>query len=201
MTTDPTTEDSTWDLADVISDRIQPTDEVTVYLNEVAAYAKSKVQDALDKAAKAKNVKEVETLTKKLEEVDAELEATAYTIHLTGVPSRMREDIASKALSEYPFRLDLMGRDEPANAQKRLERENALLWHAQIADVVNARGQHKRDWTVGTKLPDGSYEDGTIDLFIGNLPTSAQVAVDTAIKQLAIRVNQFSVASKTPDFS
>lgn len=201
MSTDPTTEDSTWDLSDVISDRAQPTDEVTVYLNEVAAYAKSKVQDALDKATKAKNIKEVESLTAKLDEVNAELEATAYTVHLTGVPSRMREDIASRALSEYPFKLDLMGRDDPANAQKRLERENALLWHAQVVDVVNAHGQHKRDWTVGTKQPDGSYEDGTIDLFIRQLPTSAQIAVDTLIKQLAVRVNQFSVASKVPDFS
>lgn len=201
MSTDPTTESPDWDLNDVISERAQPTDEVTVYLNEVAAYAKSKIQDAIDKATKAKDMKEVETLTKKLDEVNADLESSAYTIHLTGVPSRMREDIASRALSEYPFKVDLMGRDEPANAQKRLQRESALLWHSQVVDVVNAKGQHKRDWTVGEKQPDGSYKDGTIDLFIGNLPTSAQVAVDTAIKQLAARVNQFSVASKTPDFS
>lgn len=201
MSTNPSTESPEWDLNDVISDRAQPTEEVKIYLNEVAAYAKSKIQESIDKATKAKKLDEVERLTKKLDEVNAELEATAYTVHLTGVPSRMREDIASKALSEYPFKLDLMGRDDPANAQKRLERENALLWHAQVTDVVNASGQHKRDWTVGTKMPDGSYEDGTIDLFIGNLPTSAQVAVDNAIKQLAARVNQFSVASKSPDFS
>lgn len=200
MATTPSTDEATWDLADVVSEnpRLQPTEEVTVYLNEVAAYAKSKVQDALDKA---KDPKEIEKLTKKLDEVNAELEATAYTIHLTGIPSRMREDINSKAMSEHPYRLDFMGRDEPANAQARMTRENALLWHAQVVDVVNTAGAHKRDWTVGEKQLDGSYTEGSIDLFIRQLPTSAQVAVDTAIKELAVRVNQFSVASKSPDFS
>lgn len=201
MSTTPTTDDATWDLTDVISDRAQPTDEVKVYLNEVAAYAKSKIQDKLDRASKGKNVKEIESLTKQLEEVDAELEATAYTIHLSGIPSRMREDINSKALSEYPYNVDLMGRDNPANARLRMERENALLWHAHVVDVVNPKGAHKRDWAIGQKLPDGSYEKASMDLFIESLPTSAQVAVDEAIKDLAVRVNTFSVASKSPDFS
>lgn len=198
MATTPSTSDAEWDLAEVILDRVQPTEEVTVYLNEVAAYAKSKVQDALDRA---KAPAEIEKLTKKLDEVNAELEATAYTIHLTGIPSRMREDINSRAMSEHPYKIDLMGRDEPANMQARMARENALLWHAQVVDVVNPSGAHKRDWTVGEKQLDGSYTEGSMDLFIRQLPTSAQVAVDEAIKELAVRVNTFSVASKAPDFS
>ena len=184
--TDPTTDAGEWDLGEVLTDRAQPTDEVTVYLNEVAAYAKSKLTEVLAKTTEPAEVKKLE---KQLADIEKDLEASKYTIHLTGIPTRMSENLVSKAMHEFPLKLDFMGRDDPENAMNRLKAQNNLLWNAQITNVVNPKGASKRSWSVEET-----------EQFAGQLPVSAQNAVDEKIKELAKRVNDFTVKSQSIDF-
>lgn len=184
--TDPSMDAGEWDLGEVLTERAQPTDEVTIYLNEVAAYAKSKLTEAHSKATDPAEVKKLE---KQLADIEKDLEASRYVIHLRGIPSRMSENLVSEAMHKFPLKLDFMGRDEPENAMNRLKHQNNLLWNAQITNVVNPKGASKKTWSVEET-----------EQFAGQLPVSAANAVDEKIKELGERVNSFIVASQSVDF-
>ncbi len=177
--------DESWDLGEVLAERAQPTDKVTIYLNEVASHEKGKLVAAHAKAS-ADSVGDVDKL---LDEVNATLDESKYVVHLTAIPTRMREDIASKSMAQYPIKFDLMGRDDPQNQIARTKLEHNMIWHAQITNVVNPKGQSKRDWTLEQ-----------IEAFAGNLPVPASRAVDTAIRDLTNSAEKFTVASKDIDF-
>lgn len=178
--------DETWDLGEVVAERAQPTDTVTIYLNEVASHEKGK----LIKAHSLAKANEVDAIDAKLDEVEAQLEASKYVVHITAVPTRMREDISSKAMAQIPLKLDLMGRDEASNQIARMKLENDMIWNAQIVKVVNPAGKSKSDWTVEQ-----------IHEFALSIPTPAAKAIDTAIRDLTNSAEKFTVASKSVDFS
>lgn len=188
--TDETTVDEfaegEWDLGDILIERKQPKDLVTVYLNEVASYTKVQL---LKEHARTKDGDKLSELEDAIAEIDAELEKSKYVIHLTAVPPRMREDIASKALSTFPLKLDILGRDDMANARQRMEYENDLIWLAQITDVVNPRGQSRKQWTLDQ-----------IQAFSQALPTKATQAIDKAIKALSEAAEEYTIRSQNLDF-
>lgn len=101
----------------------------------------------------------------------------------------MREDIASKAMSQIPIKPNLLGSDDPNNAIQRQKLENDMTWHAQITDVVNPKGLHKREWT---------FEE--MQKFSESMPTNVQKTVDDAIRDLTKAAEAFTVASKNADF-
>lgn len=175
-----------WDLGEVLQERPQPTTSVVVYLSEEASYTKAKLTEAHAKATG----EEAERIEGLLAEADAALEACKYTIHLTAVPSRMREDISSKALARFPIKPDpIWGRDDPTNMQERIKYENSLIWLAQITGVTNPRGQSKETW-----------DQPSMDKFCEALPTTAQKAVDSAIGELTKAAEKFTVGSANLDF-
>lgn len=175
-----------WDLSEVLAERAQPTDEVVIYLNEVASFAKSK----LLKSLKGLKGEALDVVNAEIEELEKDLERTKYVVHVKGVPSRMREDIASKAMHAFPIKPGVFGQDDPENAKQRMIRENELVWHAQIFDVVNPRGAHKRDWT---------FEE--MQNFANSLPTAAQKAIDSKINEVTKASEEFTVGSKDQNFS
>lgn len=175
-----------WDLGDVIQDRVQPTTVVNVYLNEAASYAKAEI---LAEHGKAKP-EQIAEFDKALAEIEEQLQASKYQIHLTAVPSRMREDISSKALAKFPIKPDpLWQRDDQQNALERKKYENSLVWLAQITNVVNPRGQSKKSW-----------DQPSMDKFCEALPTAAQNAIDKAIVDLTKKAEQFTIDSASADF-
>jgi hypothetical protein len=177
--------DGEWDLGDILTEQKQPTDTVDVYLNPAASYAKAQLVKAHGNASGD----DVAKIDAQIDEVDALLEASHYVVHLRAVPSRMREDITSKALAKYPYKLNLLGQDDPANSRERLAYENDLIWLAQITDVVNPRGQHRANWT---------FEQ--MQEFVKALPTKAQNKIDSAIKELTTQAEEYSVRSQSVDF-
>ena len=183
---DPSMDDGEWDLGEVLTERPQPKDEVVVYLNEVAAYAKSKLRELHSITTDSKELKEIEG---QLEGIEKDLEASRYTVHLTGIPSRMTENLVSEALHKFPLKLDFMGRDDPINALDRMKHQNNLLWNAQITSVVNPSGKSKKSWSIEET-----------QAFATGLPVSVQNAIDAKIKELADRVNDFTVKSQSVDF-
>jgi hypothetical protein len=176
-----------WDLGEILVERKQPKDSVTVYLSEAASYARVQLQKEY---ARTKDGEKLSKLEDAIAEVDAELEKYKYVIHLTAVPPRMREDISSKALSQVPMKLDLFGRDDPSNAKARIEYENILVWLAQIEKVVNPRGQLRTSFTLEQ-----------MQAFTDALPIKAQKAVDEAIAALSKAAEEYTVRSQNVDFS
>lgn len=174
-----------WDLADILTEQKQPTDTVDVYLNPAASYAKAQLVKAHGNASGD----DVAKIDAQIDEVDALLEASHYVVHLRAVPSRMREDTTSKALAKFPYKLNLLSQDDPANARERKMYENDLIWLAQITDVVNPRGQHRANWTLEQ-----------MQEFVKALPTKAQNTIDTAIKDLTDKAEEYTVRSQSVDF-
>lgn len=177
--------EGTWDLGDVVAERTQPTKTINVFLNEAASYTKAELTQSLA-SAKGDEVKAIEST---IAEINKELEATKYQVIITAVPSRMREDIHSKALHKVPMRLDMLGRDDPLNAIERMDHENLLIWTAQIVDVINPKGLHKTNW-----------DEVQMDSFIKALPSAVQTRIDESIQKLTKDAERFTVESQGIDF-
>lgn len=181
----PSLAEEEWDLVEAITERQQPKAKLSVYLNEVASARKDAL---LKRQAKLKAGEELDAVERELEQVEEEIQASKYIIYLTGLPSRMREDIASKAMHEVPLKLDMLGRDDPLNALKRKQRENLLSWVAHIEDVER-NGKHRRNWT-----------EEQMEAFMDSLPTAVQNAIDNTIKELTTSSERFTADSASPDF-
>lgn len=179
---------ATWDLVDFIADRQQPTAVVNVYLNEFASHAKAQLLKAHAKATED----EIEALDKQLDEIEAQLEASKYEIHLRAIPARMRENIHSKAMHTYPYKRNLLG--QPADDDPTLERihlENNLLWAACISKLVTPNGTVFENPT-----------EGDIEMLTGEngLSASAQTLIDAQIRELHESAERFTAEVKNPDF-
>lgn len=172
-----------WDLADVLADRAQPKDEVAIYLNESASFAKTEIVKSMEKASDD----ELEKYEAALDKVNAELEASKWVVHIQGIPSRMREDIHSRALADFPLKNPTLFTDE--NVEERNTRENNLAWLAQITDVVNPKGQHRSVWTL--------EEMGQ---FYAKLTDAAKSVISRKIAGLTKASEQYTIDSKDSDF-
>lgn len=174
-----------WDLGEVLAERKQPSTEVTIYLSEELSYAKAELMSNADKVKDS----DLERFNERIAEIDQALEEAKYIVHLTGIPSRMRDDISSKALSQKPYKLDWTGRDDALNQIEREKIESTLVWHAQISSVDNPHGNSKNSWTIEQ-----------ITQFHEALPHAARNAVSEAIAELAEKSEQYSVKAKNIDF-
>jgi len=176
-----------WDLSEVIAERIQPEDEVSFSFDVAAAYRKSQL---LQKLASETDDDKKEEIRAQLEECEEKLKASRYTVKLKGIPRRMREDINSKMLHQFPLEgREALGVPDAERNTLRKNFENNLLWHAQITDVINPSGLSKRNWTVEQ-----------IDAFSEQIPSGGVRAIDAKIRELAEKVDQFIMGSQDPNF-
>lgn len=175
----------TWDLGELLAEREMPEAEVVLYLNEAASYAKAQLLKAHSKA----RGEDVDAIDAKLTEVEAQLEASKYTVKLRAVPSRHRENLYDKAKSKYPVKRDVLDRDDVENVQARTKYNNQLLWEAMIVTVVNPRGEESGKWDIAKILE-----------FEKALPVKAQRAIDDAILALSTEAEEYTVGAKGVDF-
>lgn len=177
---------SNWDLTAVLADRQMPTAVVNVYLNEYASHAKSQLMKA-HATAKPEGVEELDA---KIAEVDKALQESKYEVHLEAIPSRMREDIHSRALHEYPNKRNVVG--QPADDDPTIERikyENDLLWVACIRKLVTPSGD----------VFEAPTKDDVTALSSG-LSSSACILIDQKIQGLHQDSERYTADSKNPDF-
>lgn len=175
-----------FDLGEMLAERIQPTSKVYVYLNEAASYARAELVEAAKKSPSPEKAEEIE---KAIEKIDADLEKTKYTFTLRAVPSRMREDISSKAMHAFPIK-SIPGTFMDENGLERMKHENNLIWAAQIESIQNPAGKVNTDF---------SLED--IVKLTDHLPTHAQNQIDNAIKELTTKAEQYTASVQDLDFS
>ena len=177
-----------WDLAEILTERKQPTAEVDVYLNEFASYAKAKLVEHT--ASTEMSPEEHLKLEEQIEALDAEIDSKHYLITVAAIPSRMQEDIQSDAFHAFPIKVDFIGRDDAQNQIDRTKHQNLAIWHAQIKDVLNPAGQSKKSWTLEE-----------IERLRSALPIKAREAVDEAIRDINEKAEQYTTKSKSVDFS
>lgn len=175
------------DLGTVLAEREQPEESITFFLNEKLQYARSVL---VEQAKSAKDPEVASELEGKIGEVDEALAESKYTLTLRGLPQRMREDINSKALAEFPVKPNFMGYDDSANAKARAEKENLLLLASSIVRLVKeSTGAEKTQWTAEE-----------VSAFSDTLSLGVLKQVDKVIKELAERVNESALAALDPSF-
>jgi hypothetical protein len=184
---DNPTEDFEWDIREILVERKQPSDTITVYLSEELSYAKSVAEEALE-SMDTNNAEAVAVIEAELANINEQLESVKYTFHLTNVPSRMREDFSSKALAEHPQKYTNLYTDE--NAVPRMRAETLLLWHALITGVTNPKGQTRHVWSPKE-----------IESLYDQMPSFAKGVINDSINSLKNRSEQHTAKSKSADFS
>lgn len=178
------TTDFEWDLAAVIEEIRQPKETITAYLSNELSYSIAQLEEASALETDPDKVNLIDEQIKNLKEM---LEKYKYVFEITGVPQRVREDIASKALAKYPLRLTGMYQDDNFVDRQRYER--ILIWQAQITGVTNPLGQTRKMFT-----------EEEMDKFLHSLPIAVRNAVDAKIEEIRTKSEKYVLESKNLDF-
>lgn len=146
----------TFNILNVLKERAYPETEVTVYLDEKAAYLASEMNDkvklALAELESGEENKELEDKLSKLEEARStlisKLEDSAYVFKIVGISEGTREDIIKK--SEEKFPAEYSESKNPITGEvvrteipdeKRSELLVNLIWQAHIASIKSPAGE------------------------------------------------------------
>jgi hypothetical protein len=125
---------STFNVLDAVRGRGYPTDTVTVFAAEDAAYEAAKIQAEL---ADEKDAKKVKALEKRLGELINEVKESALEFHLRGISPRVVEDIRKANVAKYGPGPN----GEPPLEEGDVDEANGLAWTAlSIEKIVDAHG-------------------------------------------------------------
>lgn len=164
-------DENEFDLRDVLLGRKYPEGKVRVWFDEEPWYE----LEALEK--KHANLKsedpEFQKVERRITQVQKQIEAEAYTVHLRGISPRAGEDIISEALSTLPFKRDAYGRDDVLQTIERNRLIKEISFAEHVKKVVTPDGR--------TQVWNESDKRDLARAFLGEAPDSATAAVDQAI--------------------
>lgn len=177
------TDPKTFDFLDFIGGgRTYPTDEITVYLDEAAAYELHKIEKQIANETDAAKVDELDAQRK------AHLDAIAHTsmrFTLKGLPDDIRSAV-NKAT-------DAMFGEEPPEdqaAEKSRYGVNAMF-AAHIVSVTNAKGE----------TADATWDAETVGALFKVLPEEETIKCLNAMSDLTFKARYLEDVEVTPDFS
>lgn len=195
MTTDKTEYDPKADLAPgvfdiraVLSDRKLPEDEVSFYIDEAIGYELEKLSKKIDHLAILDEKDEYKRVNAELEKLSEQLSSLQYTARARGISQRRKDDILSKALSQFPYKRDLMGRDEGEQEFNRGNLQMTLFWAAMLYEVEDTNGN------VQEVTPE------LVDYLRAELPAAAQRAINGLIEDVSGNTDWFRFAAQDADF-
>lgn len=162
-----------FDLREIAAGRAYPTATVNVWVEErlffeLAALERKQASETDDDAVNA--------LESQIQKKREELEASALKVHLRGTSRRAREDMQTKALSQFPIRRDVYGRDDDLQAVNRNRYVTELVFAAHIQSIEAPNGS-KQDWTEENRQE-------LARVFLDELPEVSVNIVDKAIVAL-----------------
>jgi hypothetical protein len=150
-------------IVDVLKDRAFPTDEVSIFIDEDAAFMAAEVEaqinkmgDKMDGTVDSKELEEFtkrhEELVERLDKIKEEMGGTRYVFYLQGISEGVREDLFEKSVEKYPIQHEV-DRNPLTGEVERREKESPkrdrlftnLIWQAHIKKIV---------------APDGSVQEG-----------------------------------------
>jgi hypothetical protein len=177
-------------IVDVLKDRAYPKMEVTVAVDEEAAYKASLIKEEIAKldlkfAKKEKSSKDAEREEKLTAEHEALMEAiksSSFTFHLEGISEGRRNEIYKNCVKRYPLEYEReidISTGKMEKIEKVSTERDALftdfLWEACITKIVNADG----DEQVGV-----SYTD--VRTMRDQMPLSATARINESIEKLRV---------------
>lgn len=178
------------DLRDVLQGRKYPKGAVKVWMDDEPWFE----LEALEKksATLLANTPELKQVEKRIKEVKKQIDAEAYVVHIRGISPRAGQDVISTALSEFPFKRDMYGRDDETQQINRNRLISELSFSEHIQKVVWPNGKEQA-WT----------EDNKRDLaraFLGEATASAIDTVDTAIGRVSRKFVEMQAEYANVDF-
>lgn len=177
-----------FNIVDVLKDRAYPTVDVTVYLDEEAAYLASemdvKVKAAISELETLGENSELEEKLDKLQEqrdvLLSRLSESAYVFTVTGIPEGKRDDIIKECDSKYP--------------PKYTEEKNPFTGEVTKTEVENSeRSDYIVDliWQAHIKkitAPDGDVQDSVtlqdVTEIRRALPIASSGAISNSIEKI-----------------
>jgi hypothetical protein len=185
----------TFKIVDVLKERAYPKMELTVAVDEDAAYKANLIKEELAKLdikfAKKDKSKEDQKHEEKLlaqhEELMNQIKASSFTFHLEGISEGKRNELYKNCVKKYPIEWD-REMDISTGKIEKTEKESAerdalftdLLWEACIKKIVNADG----DEQVGV-----SYTD--VRTMRDQMPLSAIARINDSIEKLRVATAVF----------
>lgn len=183
----------TFKILDVLKDRGYPTAEITVHVDEQAAYRVVAIKEILSKIdskrSKSSSPAEAEEakLLEKLEEQMELVNKSAYTFHLQGISEGKREELFNRVKIKYPIEYEQQI-DITNGGVKKVEKESPerdslftdLLWEQHIKKIVDSEGNEQ----VGV-----SYTD--VREMRNNMPIAAIAKINEGIEKLRISTAVF----------
>jgi hypothetical protein len=146
----------TFNILNVLKDRAYPETDVTVYLDEKAAYLAAemneKVKLALAELESGEENKELEDKLENLEEsrevLISKLKDSAYTFKIVGISEGTREDVIKKCEEKYPTQYTESKNPITGEAIKsevpdenRAEMLMNLIWQSHIVSITSPDGE------------------------------------------------------------
>jgi len=177
-----------FDIRDALADRGYPSDEIDFYLDEDLGYQLEKMSENLDKLLTLERVDEYNKAEKEFEKLQKQLRAHKYIARARGISQRNREDILSKTLAEFPYKRDLMGRDDGEQEFKRGNLQMTQFWEAFLYELEDPHG-NKQEVTPEV-----------VENMRGNLPAAAQRAINGLIEEVSGNTDWFRFAAQDTDF-
>ena len=185
----------TFNIAAVLKERAYPKMEVSVSMDEQAAYEASVIKEKLEKIdlswARAKKPddvsKEEQELLDQQEQLMQKIKDSSFVFYLEGVSEGKRNELLATARKKYPVEYE-QDVDFTTGKMEKVEKESPerdslytdLLWEAHIKKIVNNNG----DEQVGV-----SYSD--VRAMRDNMPISAIGRINECIEKLRVATAVF----------
>lgn len=178
----------TFDLGEFLAGANRPTEVVSVYMDEDLGYLINTTNRELQRLSNLGRADEYTILEEKFLGLIEAAKETRFEVHLKGVSRKMRRDILTSILAEFPSKTDLFGR--PENNAAGQEAYAKKLWSVHIQKIVRADG---------SVLEPVTPED--IQVFRDFAPDPAVDAIDGAIAELTDGVKSgFELAAQDTGF-
>ncbi len=185
----------TFSIIKVLQERGYPEAQISVHIDEAAAYEASVVKEKLAELDEAigkrkpteSESKEQESLVQKQEELMGKLESSRFVFHVRGISEGKRESLINESNKKYPIEFETMpdlstGKIDRVEKQSP-ERDNLFtdfLWQNSIVKIVDPEGNEHSS---------PSYSD--IREMRSSLPLSAMSKVNEGIDKLRVSTTLF----------
>jgi MoaA/NifB/PqqE/SkfB family radical SAM enzyme len=180
----------TFDIRNALADQDMPEVDVTIFLDEKTGRNIEAVERKI-KSLGAKDMDEIKELEGLRDELAAKLDESRFVIHLRGINRTRRNDISTKALSEFPYKRDMWNNDDPVNEANRGAYMDKLMFQAYIVGISDREGNRQE--------PDDNWPE-VVDMILGSAPQLAIKKIGEALESLIEDVDWTRFTVQEPDF-
>ena len=176
-----------FDIFDMASGTIYPTDSVTIYFDVASAYEINQLDRKIDSPLRYEfDDQTLASMEEKREELRKKLAESAVTVEMQGIPDFEVQGLRKKLNKE--FDVERIDSDLPA---EYLHKWQVGLLQKSLRKAVSADGQEQ-------VLSDMDFD--RVDTWFAGLPAESKKRLDDLVVRLSIATDYFENAEVTTDF-